>query len=99
MQDRLKEWLPVNANRLPNGSQKPKVYYDQYPSSQPPIIVTSDFFAFDNTTDAYGLQGLGSAVEMDDATLGLACQDLGSEAPDWFAIRNASDGQTDGSLP
>jgi hypothetical protein len=31
--------------------------------------------------------------------LGLSCQDMQSEAPDWFAVRNASDPQMDGSLP
>lgn len=91
--------MQVNASHLPTGSQSPKIYYDAFPSSQPPIIVTTDFFAFDDTTDTYKLQGLGSAVEMDDATLGLSCQDFQSEAPDWFAIRNASDPQMDGSLP
>ncbi len=30
-------------------------------------------------------------VEMDDAVLGLACDELGSKAPKWMAIRNASD--------
>jgi nucleoside phosphorylase len=99
LQDVVDSLIPVNAKRLPNDSQNPKIYYDLSPSSQPPIIVTTDFFAFDDTTDTYKLQGLGSAVEMDDATLGLSCQDLQSEAPDWFVVRNASDPQIDGSLP
>jgi nucleoside phosphorylase len=99
LQDAVERLIPVNANHLPDNSQNPKIYYDLSPSSQPPIIVTTDFFAIDDTTDTYKLQGLGSAVEMDDATLGLACQDLQSDAPDWFAVRNASDPQMDGSLP
>jgi nucleoside phosphorylase len=99
LQDSVERLIPVNAKHLPANSQNPKIYYDVSPSSEPPTIVTTDFFAFDDTTDTYKLQGLGSAVEMDDATLGLACQDLVSDAPNWFAVRNASDPQMDGSLP
>ncbi len=89
----------ANANKLPQGSQHPKIYYDLFPSSEPPIIISTDFFGFDNTTDTYKLQGLGAVVEMDDATLGLSCQDIHNESPDWFTVRNASDPQMDGSLP
>lgn len=99
LKDVVENLIPVNSSHLPKGSQKPKIYYDASPSSQPPIIVTTDFFAFDDTTDTFQLQGLGSAVEMDDATLGLSCQDIHDGAPDWFAIRNASDPQMDGGLP
>jgi nucleoside phosphorylase len=90
--------FPVNAIQLPENSRNPKIYYDLSPSSQPPTIVSTDFFGFDNSTDTYKLQGLGAAVEMDDATLGLACQDM-EKPPDWFTVRNASDPQMDGSLP
>lgn len=61
-------------------------------------VITTDFFAYDNTTDTYQLQGLGAAVEMGDAVLGLVCQDLGNQAPNWYAIRNASDPQISGTL-
>lgn len=89
--------FPVNADQLPQNSS-PKIYYEVSPSSEPPIVVTTDFFGFDNTTDTYKLKGLGAAVEMDDATLGLSCQGLNSSPPDWFTIRNASDPQMDGDL-
>jgi hypothetical protein len=36
---------------------------------------------------------------MGDAVLGLVCRELGSVAPGWLAIRNASDPQIDGTLP
>ena len=39
------------------------------------------------------MQGLGAMVEMDDAVLGLACEDIGAGAPKWLAVRNASDPQ------
>ena len=58
-------------------------------------IVTTDFFAFDDTTNRFGLQGLGAAVEMGDAVLGLVVQQLGASAPKWAAVRNASDPQID----
>jgi len=56
------------------------------------------FFAFDDSTNNYKLQGLGSTVEMGDAVLGLVIQGLGAAAPRWTAIRNASDPQIDGSM-
>ena len=58
-------------------------------------VVTTDFFAFDDSTDHYGLQGLGAAVEMGDAVLGLVVEQLGAKAPKWIAVRNASDPQID----
>jgi hypothetical protein len=50
------------------------------------------------STNFYGLQGLGSAVEMGDAVLGLVIEGLGKSAPRWAAIRNASDPQINGAL-
>ena len=35
-------------------------------------IVTTDVFAFDDSTDYYGLQGLGNCCEMDDGIVGLS---------------------------
>lgn len=90
--------IPVNASHLPAAARTPTIYYDVSQLGEKTDIVTTDFFAFDNTTNTYQLQGLGAAVEMGDAVLGLACQELGAHAPDWFAIRNASDPQIDGSL-
>jgi len=56
-------------------------------------IVSTDTFAFDDSTNHYGLQGLGQCCDMGDATLGLAISELGAAAPKWVAIRNASDPQ------
>ena len=60
-----------------------------------PDIVTTDFFAFDNTSNTFDLQGLGGAVEMGDAVLGLVTHELGATAPLWIAVRNASDPEID----
>lgn len=70
-----------------------------YPGStiRSPKIVTTDFFAFDDSLDSAGLQELGNACEMGDATLGLVLSQMAS-APQWVAIRNASDPQIDGNL-
>jgi len=63
-------------------------------------VVTTDFFAFDTADNEYKLRGLGAAVEMGDVVLGLVCkEDLADNAPDWLAIRNASDPQIEGDLP
>jgi hypothetical protein len=62
-----------------------------------PDVVTTDFFAFDDSSNTFGLQGLGAAVEMGDAVLGMVIQELGASAPRWAAIRNASDPQIDDS--
>jgi nucleoside phosphorylase len=59
-----------------------------------PDIVSTDFFAFDDSTNYYKLQGLGRVCDMGDAVLGLA---LGPKraAVRWYAVRNASDPQID----
>ena len=57
--------------------------------------MTTDFFAFDDSSNTFGLQGLGAAVEMGDAVLGMVIDEMGSKAPLWTAIRNASDPQID----
>ena len=60
------------------------------------MVVTTDIFAFDDASDRFHLESEGCMVEMDDAVIGLACQELGAGAPTWLAIRNASDPQMDG---
>jgi hypothetical protein len=62
-----------------------------------PVIVTTDFFGFDNTTDTNGLQGKGNVCEMGDVSLGLAISQI-PNPPQWAAIRNASDPQVPGNL-
>lgn len=34
-------------------------------------VVTTDFFAYDDTENTFGLQSFGAAVEMGDAVLGM----------------------------
>jgi nucleoside phosphorylase len=59
-------------------------------------ILTTDFFEFGTSTN--NLDKLGMAVEMDDATLGLACNELNSP-PKWACVRNLSDPAINGHLP
>jgi nucleoside phosphorylase len=61
--------------------------------------ITTDFFAFDDEADTYGLrtyEPTARAVEMDDAALGLACSSMATPPP-WLSIRNASDPQMSGA--
>jgi nucleoside phosphorylase len=59
-------------------------------------ILTTDFFEFGTSTN--NLEEEGAAVEMGDAVLGLACQDL-DDPPLWLVARNISDPQINGDLP
>jgi hypothetical protein len=76
----------VNAARIPNARPVPQIF-----SAPTDAVVTTDFFAFDDSTDHYGLQGLGRACDMGDAMVANALQSF----PDlvWHSIRNASDPQ------
>jgi hypothetical protein len=95
--------LKVNADKVIASGQPshphglPAVFYDGSAIADPKIV-TTDFFGFDNTTDSDGLQALGNACDMGDASLGLVISGLGNAAPMWSAIRNASDPQIDGKL-
>jgi nucleoside phosphorylase len=78
------ELLPVNAVRLPTA----------------PSVLTTDFFAFDDTADSYGLRAYNAeahAVEMGDAVLGLVCAEDLDDPPPWAIVRNASDPQIGGA--
>jgi len=76
----------VNAARIPKARPVPQFF-----SAATDAVVTTDFFAFDDSTDYYKLQGLGRACDMGDAMVGNALQSF----PDisWYSIRNASDPQ------
>ncbi|BAU51863.1 phosphorylase family protein [Mucilaginibacter gotjawali] len=76
----------VNATRVTGGRAVPKMWTDNGS-----LIVTTDIFAFDDSTDAYHLQGLGRACDMGDAMVAAALETF----PDvkFYAIRNASDPQ------
>jgi Phosphorylase superfamily len=87
----------VNADHLPKSSRPQRIFTKPVADAKLPDVVTTDFFAFDDSSNSYGLKGLGAAVEMGDAVLGLVISNLGSKAPLWAAIRNASDPQIDDS--
>ena len=75
-----------NASRIPNAASTPNLW-----SSKSDAIVTTDFFAFDDSTDHYKLQGLGKACDMGDAMVASALQGIPNLS--WYAVRNASDPQ------
>ena len=78
--------VKVNAARIPTGRTIPKMWVDVNS-----IIVTTDFFAYDDSTNHYHLQGLGKVCDMGDAMVAAALQDFAHI--NFFAIRNASDPQ------
>jgi nucleoside phosphorylase len=78
--------LQLNAARVPNARSTPKIW-----EAAGDAIVTTDIFAFDDSTDHYKLQGLGRVCEMGDAMVAAALQGIPGIA--WHAIRNASDPQ------
>jgi nucleoside phosphorylase len=87
--------MGFTTDKLPQAKRKAQIITKALAGIKPIDIVTTDFFAFDDDTNDYKLAGLGAAVEMGDATLGLACQEIGTSAPAWIGIRNASDPQID----
>jgi hypothetical protein len=76
----------VNAARIPYARSAPKIF-----SAASDAVVTTDRFAFDDTTNHYGLKGLGRACDMGDAMVANALQVIPGLA--WYSIRNASDPQ------
>jgi hypothetical protein len=78
--------LSLNAKRIPGARATPKIW-----NAPTNAIVTTDCFAFDDSTDYYKLQGLGQACEMGDAMVASALQ--GIPGLTWHAVRNASDPQ------
>jgi nucleoside phosphorylase len=78
--------LQINASRVPNSRSTPKIWHGKTDA-----IVTTDIFAFDDSTDYYKLQGLGRVCEMGDAMVASALE--GIPGLSWHAIRNASDPQ------
>lgn len=78
--------LAVNSARISGGRATPEVF-----SGSGSAVVTTDVFAFDDSTDYYGLQGLGQVCDMGDAMVANALQSI-SGMP-FYSIRNASDPQ------
>lgn len=85
----------ANAGHLPPTQRPPAIFAAPTAETPVPEVVTTDFFAFDDTSDTFRLQGLGAAVEMGDAVLGMVIEQLGAAAPRWVAVRNASDPEID----
>lgn len=59
-------------------------------------ILTADFYEFGTT--ANGLDHEGCALEMGDAVLGLACEEL-QDPPRWICVRSVSDPAINADLP
>lgn len=92
--------IPVNADRLPPAPKNPTLVLAS--DGEVPAVLTTDFFAFDDTTDHYGLRAYNPharAVEMGDAVLGLVCAEDLTKPPAWLVVRNASDPQMNGAVP
>jgi hypothetical protein len=83
----------ANTSHLPTTPRPPRIFTKSVSQMKVPDVVTTDFFAFDDSSNTYGLQGLGGTVEMGDAVLGLVISQMTEGAPQWAAIRNASDPQ------
>jgi hypothetical protein len=78
--------LSINASRIPGARPTPTIW-----SAPANAIVTTDCFAFDDSTDYYKLQGLGQVCEMGDAMVASALGGIAGLT--WYAVRNASDPQ------
>jgi Phosphorylase superfamily len=85
----------ANAAHLPPTSRPVAIFIAPTAQAPLPDVVTTDFFAFDDTSNTFNLQGMGAAVEMGDAVLGMVIEELGASAPRWLAVRNASDPEID----
>jgi nucleoside phosphorylase len=82
-----------NAGFLPkDNTRPPKIVHS---TSPPEGILTTDYFGFDNTANTYALQGHGDLSEMGDAVLGMVCEELGKDAPNYVIVRNVSDPEID----
>ncbi|KAK43531.1 hypothetical protein BG58_32010 [Caballeronia jiangsuensis] len=84
----------LQSSPIPPKRAAPKVFltHSSAATGEPAVIVTTDLFEYDDVQDTFHLQHKGSMVEMDDAVLGLVCEQLGGGIA-WLAIRNASDPQ------
>jgi uncharacterized protein YjbI with pentapeptide repeats len=80
--------LPANSGQLSKMRvgfpSEPHIFWKDTP--QPDVVVSTDYFAIDNTTNASKLQCLGSVTEPDDAVIGLG-------APRWLSVRAVADPQ------
>lgn len=86
--------VPAPLKSWPNDAKIRLDGTDELPEFHP--IVTTDFFEFG--TSANNMEKVGAAMEMGDAVLGLACEEI-DNPPKWLVIRNLSDPQINGDLP
>jgi nucleoside phosphorylase len=84
----------LRSSPIPPRHVAPRVFLPRNMTAvgEPAVIITTDSFEYDDVKDSFGLQGKGAMVEMDDAVLALACEELDAKIA-WLAIRNASDPQ------
>jgi kumamolisin len=77
-------------------SAPPAIYVagvNPVPGPQPMAIVSADYLTVDDSTDAEGLQALGTMNDTDDAFLFYAISRLTGPKPAWLSVRNASEPQ------
>jgi nucleoside phosphorylase len=89
--------LVPNAQFLPSTNGRPPQIVTAASAAEG--IVTTPGFQYDDTANTFHLKGKGDVCEMGDAVLGLVCQSLGADAPDYVAVRNVSDPEIDSSDP
>lgn len=81
---------------------KPSIIHEKGTGANklPPLhpILSTDFFEFGTSANAAELAAIGCGLEMGDAALGLAAEELGAAAPKWAVIRNISDPQINADL-
>lgn len=89
---------PFKGKLLTPPVNKPSIRIEQGGRDMPEFhpILTTDYFEYGTSTN--GLEKEGAAVEMGDAALGLACEEL-RNPPLWLVARNMSDPQINGKLP
>jgi len=95
-QTATQQLMPVNATQLPAAPRMPTIVTGDNPDGSPVDVLTTDFFAFDDDTNDYGLRTYdpaARAVEMGDAVLGLVCAEDIADPPAYVVVRNASDPQ------
>jgi hypothetical protein len=86
--------MAANESQLPAAARRPQIVASTV--AAPVDVLTTDFFAFDDAEDHYGLRAYepqAHAVEMGDAVLGLVCAQDIADPPAWALVRNASDPQ------
>ncbi len=81
----------ANAGQLPSDNTRPPNIVAVSAGDLNASVVTTDFFGFDTSNNAYKLWSLGDVSEMGDAVLGMVAAQMGSGAPPWLAVRNVSD--------